>query len=305
VKTGSASGNLRGILFMIGAMAAFTINDTFLKMATQTLPPFESVFLRAVFSLLLGLPMLMAFGGLGKLVGVAEWHVLGRSIVELIAVMGFVTGLANASIADMAALSQLAPIILMLIAGVFLKVRIERWQLGLAGLAFVGAVLVAQPGGAGFSPFALFGLWNAVAIAIRELLGRAVPQHISGLVVAYGSQVVVVVGIGVAMVLFEDIVMPGLFECGVLLLSAAFFMLAQFAVFNAYRMGEPGVIAPFTYTAAIWAVLSASLVFSAVPNALALLGIGLIVVSGVAVVVFGENGRRRKRRADVVDQPAN
>lgn len=297
------SGNLRGILFMIGAMAAFTINDTFLKMATASLPPFESVFFRAVFSLLLGLPMLAAFGGLAKIGQVFERHVLARSFVELLAVMGFVIGLANVSIADMAALSNLGPIILMLIAAVYLKIRIERWQIGLAALAFVGALLVAQPGGAGFSFFALFGLWNAFGIAIRELVGRTVPHHISGLIVAWSSQVVVVVGAGLAMWMFEDFVMPGLLESVVLACSALFFMAAQFAVFSAFRHGEPGVIAPFAYTSSVWAVVSAIVVFGAVPNGLALLGIALIIICGVAVVALGENAKRVERRAESADAP--
>ena len=56
----------------------------------------------------------------------------------------------------------------------------------------------------------------------------------------------------------------------------------------AYRPGRTAAIAPFFYSFALWAVLSGVVVFSALPNALALLGIALIVVSGVAIVLLDQ-----------------
>jgi len=51
-------------------------------------------------------------------------------------------------------------------------------------------------------------------------------------------------------------------------------------------------VAPFYYMFAIWAVCSGVLVFGTLPNALALVGIGLIVASGVAVVLLDARGRQ-------------
>ena len=42
------SDNLRGILLMCASMAAFTINDTFMKSVTQTLPLFQTIGLRGL-----------------------------------------------------------------------------------------------------------------------------------------------------------------------------------------------------------------------------------------------------------------
>jgi drug/metabolite transporter (DMT)-like permease len=56
----------------------------------------------------------------------------------------------------------------------------------------------------------------------------------------------------------------------------------------AYRLGRTAAVAPFFYSFAIWAVLSGLLVFGALPNALALAGIALIVASGVAIVLLDQ-----------------
>ena len=56
----------------------------------------------------------------------------------------------------------------------------------------------------------------------------------------------------------------------------------------AYRLGRTAAVAPFFYSFALWAVLSGVVVFGALPNALALSGIALIVASGVAIVLLDQ-----------------
>ena len=46
------SENLRGILLMCASMAAFTINDTFIKSVTQSLPLYQTIGLRGLIAVL-------------------------------------------------------------------------------------------------------------------------------------------------------------------------------------------------------------------------------------------------------------
>ena len=49
------SDNLRGALLMMGSMAAFTVNDTFMKTLAGEAPLFQLLFLRGILaSLLIG-----------------------------------------------------------------------------------------------------------------------------------------------------------------------------------------------------------------------------------------------------------
>jgi drug/metabolite transporter (DMT)-like permease len=66
--------------------------------------------------------------------------------------------------------------------------------------------------------------------------------------------------------------------------------LGHAGVLAAYRLGHATLIAPFFYSFAIWAVLSGLVVWGALPNALALAGILLIVVSGVATTLLDQRG---------------
>jgi drug/metabolite transporter (DMT)-like permease len=52
------------------------------------------------------------------------------------------------------------------------------------------------------------------------------------------------------------------------------------------------VVAPFYYCFTVWAVISGLLVFGQFPNALAVVGILLVVASGLTIVLL--DGRRRR-----------
>jgi len=279
------SSNLRGIILMVLATAAFTINDTFLKVAMTEMPPFQALFIRGIFSTLWGIPLLALTGNLRKLPLVLDRKVQLRNLFELVAVLGFILALAYAPIADITAISQLAPMLVLIGAAVFFGEKIGRLQMALIAVAFAGALLVAQPGGSGFSVFALFGFWNAAASATRDLLGRRIAASVPGLVVAMGAGLVCLVGAGVATALFETWHVPSMAELGLIAASGLFLMFGHVLLFTAFRTAAVGSVVPFLYMATIWALISGVLVFATVPNGLAFVGMALILVSGVVVVM--------------------
>ena len=56
------SPNLKGALLMTASMGAFTLNDTFVKLAAQDLPLFQIVFLRGCLTTVLLLILAVALG---------------------------------------------------------------------------------------------------------------------------------------------------------------------------------------------------------------------------------------------------
>jgi drug/metabolite transporter (DMT)-like permease len=276
--------NLRGIGFMCAATAAFIVNDTILKFVMEDLPPFETLFLRGILTVLLGVPLLAMTGNLKSLPRAFDKAVLLRNGFELLAVLGYILALAYAPIADVTALSQLAPMLLTLAAVWFFGARIGRWEIALICLAFFGALMVAQPGGSGFSAFALFGLWNAAMSAARDLAGRSAKADVPGLAVAWGAGFAVMLGAAAAMLIFERFEMPDMRLIGLLTTSALFLTAGHVLIFLAYRVGAVGAVAPFFYTGTIWALIAGAVAFGTLPNGLALGGIALILASGIAVV---------------------
>jgi len=284
--------NLRGILYMVLATGCFLLNDSLLKIAMADVPPFEALFIRAVVGVLLGVPVLAATGALRRAPMMFQPLVLVRNGLELAAAAGYIFALAFAPLADITAMGQLTPMLVMLGAVVFFGDRIGRLASGLIALAFVGALLVAQPGGSGFQPFALLGLWSALGVAFRDLIGRRIRADVPALVVAVGASAVSLVGVGILMLVFERPVMPSTGAVLCLAAAAALLTLGQLLLFSAYRVAEMSIVVPFFYTGTAWALLLGILLFNTVPNPLGLTGMMLILVSGVLVVVSDHRARR-------------
>lgn len=289
----TSSSNLRGIALMVFATGVFVINDTFMKLATEGLPPFQVLFMRGVSASLWCLPLLFLSGAIKSLALLTNRWVLLRSVVETGSVCLFILCLANMPIADITALGQLAPMLMLLGLAVFFGERIGINRMLLIALGFVGAVLVAQPGASGFSIFAVLGFMQAALTGLRDVVLRRVPPHVPSLILAFSALIVVTAGSGTVHLVFEHWQMPELKH--VLLLGGAglFLMVGHVALSIAYRIGAPGVVAPFYYMFAVWAVISGVVVFHTTPNPLAIAGIVLILGSGVTVALLDERKRRQ------------
>lgn len=284
--------NLRGIALMVLATCAFVVNDSFLKLATDGLPPFQALFLRGVAASIWCLPLLMVTGNLQRLPQVADPWVLVRNVMEMLGVLCFVVALANMPIADITALNQVAPMLLLIGVAVVYGERIGALRMALIGLGFVGAILVAQPGGEGVSPYALLGFGTALGTALRDLIGRKVAASIPGPVVATSAVLVVMVGAMAAHLLTEQWVTPRGGDLLLLLASGFFLTIGHLCIFLSYRYGATAAVAPFFYMFTVWAMISGLLVFGTFPNALAVTGIVLILGSGVVIVLLDERRRR-------------
>jgi drug/metabolite transporter (DMT)-like permease len=267
-------------------------NDTLMKLATEGLMPFQTLFLRGVSACLWLLPMVLFTGNGPKMVQGAHWIVLLRNSFETLAVLCFIVALANMPLADITAINQTSPMLLLIGVALLFGDRIGWLRIGLIVVGFAGALLVAQPTMSGISPFALLGFSCAILTAGRDIVGRKVPAHIPALVVAYWTCITVLVGAGAATFLFEPW-QPVTMRHVLLLAGSGFFLtFGHLFIFMSYRTGATGAVAPFYYMFAVWAVISGFLVFHQLPNTLALVGIGLILLSGVVVALLDERKRR-------------
>lgn len=282
----------RGPLLMTLAAGSYVVNDTMMKLATETLPPYEVLTLRGAAALVWGFPLLLALGYGRKLRLMFDGRVLQRNLSETAAVLCFVVALANMPIADATALGQITPLLVILGASLMFRERITRRILALIGLGFVGALMVAQPTGQGISIFAVLGIANALLSAVRDLAGRRIGPQVPAMIVAMSAVVVVLAAAAAGHVLLEDWVMPGPSHL-LLLAGAGFFLIfGHFFIFLAYRIGPTRAVAPFYYCFTIWAVISGFVVFEQFPNASAIGGIVLVIASGLTIVFLDQRQRR-------------
>jgi drug/metabolite transporter (DMT)-like permease len=288
------SQNLRGIGAIVLATAAFVANDTCMKLALADAPPFQVLVMRGVAALIWCLPIVYAMGLIRDLPKAFNRWVLLRSISEVSAILSFIVALRHMPIADLTAIAQIAPLVVLLGMWIFFGEKVGSLRFALVGLGITGAVMVAQPGGEAASPFAIFGFFTAVGAALRDILSRKVPSRTPALVVTFSTLFVVMISALIMSLLLETQVQPSWRHGWLMMIAGFFLMCGHSLVFVAYRIAPARTVAPFNYSFMIWAVLSGLLVFGEVPNALAIGGMLLIMAAGLAVVLL--EGRTRQGR---------
>jgi len=286
------SQNLRGIAAILVATGSFVANDTCMKLALEDAPPFQVLVMRGIAAIVWCLPVIYGLGLIRELPKAFHPWVLLRSLSELLAILCFITALAKMPIADLTAIAQISPLVVLLGMWVFFGEKVGGLRLFLVGLGITGALLVAQPGGVASSPFAIFGFLTAVGAAFRDILSRKVPARTPALAVTFSTLFIVMMGALVMSLFFEQMV-PPTFRHGWLMFIAGFFLMCGHSfIYMAYRMSPARVVAPFNYAFMIWAALSGILVFGQFPDVLAIAGMALIMAAGLAVVFLEGRGRQ-------------
>lgn len=287
-----SSSNLRGIIYMVLAGITFVSCDSFLKLMLQEVPPLQSLVLRGISATIWCFGLLAVMGQLQHLPKALERWTMLRSLAEVCAVTCFILALATVPLADVTAIYQTAP--LLVLAGASLvwgeKVGPMRWLLIALGLA--GALVVAQPGREGASPMALLGFGTALGSALRDLLSRKASTDAPGLVVTFNVVVAVLCASTIGNFLFEGWTPVSsttwLYAIG----SGFFVMLGHYFVFLSFRHASARAVAPFYYSFTLIAVTFGAVFFKEYPNATSLIGIAMIVACGIGVLYFEHNGKR-------------
>lgn len=286
------ANDLKGVAAMLAATAVFVVGDSFMKVVTEYLPPLEVLFLRGIAASLICAILVGVRGEAHAIRGVFETRTLLRAAGETMGTLCHITALARLPIADVTAILQTAPLLLIIGAAVILRERIGAARAVLVCVGFAGALLVAQPGTGGFSSASLFAFGAALSIAARDLVARGVPATIPVTVVILATMVMVTITAGVGTISLEAWTPPQARHLAFLTVSGLCLALGHAGLVLAYRLCRTATVAPFFYSFALWALVAGFVVWGDLPNAMALAGIALITISGAMIVVH-ENRRGR------------
>ena len=271
---------LRGILLMVAAVGFFVTMDTIAKYLSRWYPVPFIVWARYVSNLALLLAFLAARGELRHLRTARPGLQFARGLLLALATLLFFTSLSVLPLADANAIGFVMPLFVAALAVPMLGERLEMARLLAILAGLVGALIIVQPGSELFTPYALLPLGMAVCNALYQILTRKVAglEHpLTSLV--WGA----IVGAVLLSVIAPFVwVTPQAASHGVLIvIIGVLASVGHFLLIRAYDYANATLLAPYTYTALIWAMLSGWLVFGDFPDGWSLVGMGIIVLSGL------------------------
>jgi drug/metabolite transporter (DMT)-like permease len=278
--TAAHRANLRGIRLMTASMGCFIINDTLVKVVSESLPAGQLIFVRGVMATLLILAVVRASGTPVAPQHLARGWVGFRSGVDALATFCYLLSLFQLPIANATAINMATPLVITLMAVVVLGERVGplRWGVIMAG--FGGVLLVIQPGAEGFNAWAWLCLLGTLLHAVRDVVTRRIPADVPSLTVTLATAVAVTLLAAGLAGLQGWAPMSGR-QFGLLTCAAVFLAGGYHLLIRATRTGDLSVAAPFRYSGLLMAVAAGWVVWGQVPNPLAWAGIALVVGSGL------------------------
>ena len=229
--------NLRGIGAILLATGAFVANDSCMKLALSDAPPLQVLIMRGIAACLWCLPILLILGHGRDLPKVFNRWVVLRSLCEVFAILSFILALNEMPIADITAIAQIAPLLVLLGIWLFFGDRIGMLRLALIGVGITGALLVAQPGSEAASPMAILGFFTALGAAGRDIVTRKVPPGTPALIVTFSTLLIVMLCATVGSFAFETQVAPTFRHAWLMAIAGFFLMCGHLFVFLAFRIG--------------------------------------------------------------------
>lgn len=276
---------LRGSFLMVLAMAAFALEDMFIKKVAQELPVGQIL-------VLFGLGGMAVFAAVARAQGQRLWHpefctrpLVVRSLAEVTGRLCFTLAIALTPLSSASAILQATPLVVAGGAVVFFgeKVGWRRWLA--ITLGFVGVLMILRPGASGFEIYSLFAVIGTLGFAGRDLATRAAPKSMTNLQLGlFGFAMLVIAGI-MALAWSGGAVWPSGRAWLYLGLTTGIGVIAYNALTGAMRHGEISVVAPFRYTRLVFAMALGILVFGERPDSWTLLGSAVIVASGFFTLI--------------------
>ena len=267
--------------------------------------------LRSLFAMLVVTLIIKLEGGLKILKTRRPLLHFIRGSMLVFANMFFFLGLASMPFAETVALFFTAPLFICMLSKPILgeKVGLSRWLVILLGL--VGVLIMVRPGAEVFKLTSFLPIFAALSYAGMQMMTRKLGMQEKAGTLTFYIQVAFIlissiVGLSIGDGSFNHFenttldfllrawVWPSIEQWQLLALCGVMVSIGGYLLSQAYRMGRAAVVAPFEYSSMPFALLVGYYLWEDWPDSTAFIGSGLIIFSGLLIVVMENRASRKK-----------
>jgi drug/metabolite transporter (DMT)-like permease len=207
---------------------------------------------------------------------------LMRGLAGSLAPIFFFLSLRELPLAEATALFFCSTFFMVILSILFLheQVGVHRWMAVVIG--FSGILLITRPGTELFRIEALYAILASLFYSIMIVSGRWLSRTDSTLSLVFYFNL--------ALLLVTGIALPWLWQAmdawtwGAVAIMAILTFIAHVWIAQAFKSAPVAIIAPFEYSAMVWATLIGFLVWGDLPDAFSFTGIFIIIGSGLYII---------------------
>lgn len=299
-----------GIGLQLGATFLFTLMGALIRYVGDRIPIGEQIFARSFLALIPLMIMLLWRGEVKSALRMkSPLRHFTRAFTGIAAMVLMFLGLARLPLADSTAISFVTPLFNVALAAIFLSERVRLWRWSAVFVGFVGVIVMLSPhlGSAEMTNAAAAGALMTLcgafftAAAMTQVRSMVNIETTASLVFSFQ---LIAACCGLLMFPWTWI-MPTPGDALALLGIGVFGGIAQILLTESYRHAPASVVAPFSYTSMIWAVVLGYFLFRELPDTIVLVGAAIVVAAGL-FVIFRERalGINRQKEKEATTPPA-
>ncbi len=294
------NNNPKGIVFILIAMMVFSVQDGIMKHIYNFVSLYEIYLIRTVVSFVLILLFLIITKK--PIVFKSQYPLLTftRVILFFFGFSSFYVSLTVLPLGTATALFFVTPFLITIFAHFFLKeeIGLRRWSAVVVG--FIGVYVTLNPDFSNFNYLSLLPILCALCYSLSMIIIKKTSDKDS----VYTQTFTFYIGAIIISIIFYFIIGDGKynvsdhpasqfifrewfvdFNSNILLMTATGVTatLAFLFLFTAYSIASPAVVSPFEYSILFWSPLVGWLYFDEIPSLNTVIGILIIVSSGVYI----------------------
>jgi drug/metabolite transporter (DMT)-like permease len=292
--------NVQGALWLVSGGFIFTCNGVMIRLLSDQVESVQTAFFRAVFSVLMLLPLMMS----GRVRPWASQRKTGHFWRTLMGTLSMVLGFYAVSmlpLADATALGFSQPLFSVCVAALVLreKVRWRRWSATIVG--FIGVLVMVRPGEGSLQAGALVALANALTVSLSILLVRRLSASETPLMIL--TQFAIWSTLLLALPAIWVWRWPDAWGWTLAIGVSASATVGQYFWVQAFKAGEMSAVAPFEYLRLPFAVFMGWLIWGQMPEIWTYVGAAIVIASALYIAQREAQLAKERRLAALKGEP--
>jgi drug/metabolite transporter (DMT)-like permease len=284
----------KGIALKLASVVLFAVMSALIRGFGDTMPVGQVVFFRSVFAIV---PVVIIYAARGEFVTSVRTHRLaghlGRGVMSIFAMFLGFASLQRLPLVNATVISFAAPLIVVALAALILKERVRAYRWGAVAIGFCGVIVMLMPyldvgnavatGPAIGALFALLAAFCNAGTAIETR--RLTDTETTSAIVFYFSLFCALAGLLTLPFAWHP---PTELEFAKLVAIGVLAGVAHILLTEGYHFAPASLLAPFEYTAMVWASMLGYVMFGETPTVSVLIG-GVIVAACGLFVIWREH----------------
>ncbi|MFY4768953.1 DMT family transporter [Aliarcobacter butzleri] len=283
----------KGIKYILLASFLFALMSVAAKQLSNSMSSVEVVFFRNIFGVIFIL--ISIYRSPLKQLGGKFWLLVFRGFIGFVALLFFFYNISNIPLGEAMTFSKTSTIFTAIFAYIFLKEKLGVRGWSGVFIGFIGILFITEFNGTNLEKSDYLGILSGIGAALAYTSVRELRKYYDSRAIVLSFMAIGALGPLILMIIgnfytnphldfmLATFVMPQLSDWIFILLLGTFATLAQIFMTKAYSFAKAGIIGTISYSDIAFSIILGTLFGDKIPSFLIVLGIILIIISGLLV----------------------